>query len=246
MNFQSKQILKNRNIEYSTLTGNQKLDLIRDAYRISNKKINFTVNTWQKRTKLQILSDFWVGDLAKIVVKNYLQENGLLVTDYDSIRTDNFKLADQFDLKVNDLEIEIKSSIEKYSKDLTLIINKRRIIDNKHLSHENQSNIVIQVFFVPKDLNIAKKFETEMANLAWNNENIKKIAKILELQFEIYIMGWTTRQELKNVNDIFTVSNVESDAKARSYSNFTLDKCFNMDQLLNLLKAEPIVDSHVK
>ena len=91
--------------------------------------------------------------------------------------TDQFKHPDQFDLKVHNTEIEIKSSIEKYNKNIDFLIKNRRIIDNKHTSHENHSNIIVQVFFVPKNLDIAKKFESEMSLLEWGNNSIKKNCK---------------------------------------------------------------------
>ena len=57
-------------------------------------------------------------------------------------------------------------------------------------------------------------------------------------------MGWTTRKDLQSVKDIFTVENNETNAQSRSYSNYTLDKCMNMNELTMMLSS--LVDNHFK
>ena len=57
-----------------------------------------------------------MGDIAKLCYKNFLEANNIVVIDYDQIRNDKFKNPDKFDLKINEIELEIKSSLEKYTK----------------------------------------------------------------------------------------------------------------------------------
>lgn len=240
MTFVSKTVTPQRKVEALNVSVDEKLDCIRDAYRVSRKKVKYTANTWKKRTDMQILSDHWVGDFAKQTVKLYLQSQNLSVIDYDDVRDDGFKRPDMFDLTYNGIEIEIKSSVEKYTTNLIDIINKRRIIDNKYSSHVNHSNIIVQVFFIPKKAIIGKKFEMEVGSLPFNDDSIRKIATILQNQFDVYIMGWTTRMALQQHKEIFKVSNRQLSANIRSYTDFTLDTCYNMNTLcshLSLMSA---------
>ena len=136
-------------ISYLDLTNKEKKLLVFEALNNSIKKIDNTINTWQKRNKIQILSDFLIGDLAKLCYKKFLIDNNLNVTDFDSVRQDNFKNHDRFDLSYSNNNIEVKSSLEKYTCDLEMIVNKRRIIDNKYSTHINKANVILQVFFCP-------------------------------------------------------------------------------------------------
>ncbi len=191
------------------------------AIETAKLKLDNTVDTWQKdRHPNAKIIDILSGDLAKNIVKLYINCNiDINVIEYDAIRTDDFLNRDEFDLKINKNEIEVKSSLEKYSRDIDVICNKRNIIINLHRSHMSSSKYVFQVFFVPKNLGDFKEIETlnKQPNKVFSLSLFMQHTKLFYLaKMDIYICGWVD-QTLLSYGDSFGVRNTTTGANYRKY-----------------------------
>lgn len=83
------------------------------------------------------------GDLAKLCVKRWIEENGLECIDWDDVRTSWKSQRKRFDLNVNDHDIEVRSSISSYP---TI----QEVLRNEHIIHPSNvrvKEITVQVFF---------------------------------------------------------------------------------------------------
>lgn len=200
----------------------------------TNKVLN-TVDTWQRRSKVQRYTDIMLGDLAKNIVKKYLlflnPELEAKLIEYDRIRTDKFKNRDLFDLKIGNRVIEVKSSAEKYTKNLTQILNGRRIIINVGNVHEHDTDFIIQVFFVPNDLTFFKGIENINPNQDLEIFS-KKFCDDLIKNTKPYICGWADKDmQLKAKQELFSVENNSTDATKRNYANVLLINSIDIEHL---------------
>jgi len=84
-----------------------------------------------------------IGDLAKLAVKEWLEENGFTVTDYDDVRTGWRSSRKPYDLQVNNHDIEVRSSIAGQPK-LQWILRNENII---HPCNVRVKEVTIQAFF---------------------------------------------------------------------------------------------------
>lgn len=198
---------------------------------IKKSKKENTANTWQsKRSSFKKFTDLFPGDLAKNIVRFILEQKGLIVQDYDKIRTDDFRFNDKFDLKFKDKEIEVKSSIEKYSNDIeNLIVNRRYIV----YPNRNISDLIFQVFYVFEN-QTGKDFFNDMEQLD-EKSFISKYAltskkvfvqKFVEFSPCAYVMGFITKSmALEKKNDVFIYSNdsIKEDNN-RSYIDFFINE----------------------
>jgi hypothetical protein len=107
-----------------------------------------TADTWQRgRTDLKKFTDLFPGDLAKNIVYDYLTRDlGLQIVNYDRIRTDDWRNSDQYDLKIGDDTIEVKSSIEKNFVDVEEVRRKRRVMVYAQLQRLN--DYIFQVYYI--------------------------------------------------------------------------------------------------
>ncbi|MCF7559410.1 hypothetical protein L3X39_02085 [Sabulilitoribacter multivorans] len=199
------------------------------SYKKSNKEN--TANTWQpKRSPFKKFTDLFPGDLAKNIVRFLLEQKNLIIQDYDKIRTDNFRFNDKFDLKFNNKEIEVKSSIEKYSNDIqNLIVNRRYIV----YPNRNISDLIFQVFYIFENQN-GKEFFNDMEQLdeksfiSKYSLSSKKVfvQKFVEFSPCAYVMGFITKSmALQKKNDVFVYSNdsIKEDNN-RSYIDFFINE----------------------
>lgn len=84
-----------------------------------------------------------IGDMAKLSVKSWLEENGFEVTDWDDIRTSWRSQRKTYDLQINNHNIEVRSSISQYD-------NVSSVLANEHIIHPYNvkvKEITIQAFF---------------------------------------------------------------------------------------------------
>jgi len=172
-----------------------------------------TQDTWQlDRSSFRKFTDLFPGDLAKNLVRRFFDSKAIMLIDYDKIRTDNFEQHDLFDLKHNELRIEVKSSIEKRTNSIDFIVEKRRIIiyANKPLS-----DITIQVFFLFKDER-CKSFLNDMEKLAEGpfkekyhiQDETDFTRQFVACSPEAFIMGYVTKESAAaRMKDIFTYAN---------------------------------------
>lgn len=173
----------------------------------SLQKTQNTIDTWQTRDDNQRLFNIFIGDYAKNIIHSYLRDflNINTILNYDWLRKDQFRNTDIYDLKSGNIEIEVKSSIEKHSKNLSNILVNRNIIVNLYNAHVSNSDYIFQVFFIPR-------------NLEWfNNLSINDKIYFFNLKnINMYIMGWIENK--KQVGDSsFSVENLDQKAKSREY-----------------------------
>lgn len=213
-------------------------------------KASYTADTWQKRpNKYAKFVDIFYGDFAKNIVRSFIESNAanLEIVEYDLIRTDDFKNHDLFDLKVKGREIEVKSSLEKYTKSTNEIYDNRRIIVNVYGSHETLSDFVVQVFFVPNDLRrfeVIENFNKQNPNMT-DEQTKSKCREEMDYacgSTSIYVCGWINKEmELNAIKEAksgssFGVKNYGSNARFRRYANVMIKDSKHMDELISVLQ----------
>ncbi|MHB1696586.1 MAG: hypothetical protein ACYCSQ_00545 [bacterium] len=215
------------------------------AHETAYKKANKTKDTWQKRNICKRFTNLFTGDLAKNIIAGFLVSqiqdiNGFLI-EYDRIRTDNFENDDLFDLKIkshkDECELEIKSSGEKYSNNLTDIYNGRRIIINKNSPHSHLACIYTQVMFVPQNLSFFK------------NENIIKCDDLADFALKYkkdfensgmkaLIVGYADKDiQEEALKSHFSVQNRQANAKERDYANLLIRDSKTPDEMISYVKS---------
>lgn len=218
-----------------------KQELIEEVKIIATNKFNFTKDYWERGCITRFF-DFFFGDLAKKLVGLFLiqKDNTLDIIDYDDIRDDNFQYPDKFDLKVKNYEIEIKSSLEKYTNSEEIVYNKRRIIIGLYYNKTHIPDYRVQVFFIPKDVlnfwDFMQKDGCKCLNFS-NHSNFidSKIHTILD-DVRIFLMGWIRKEdEIKKINSMqekLKVFNNASQTSEREYINFFLNETRGLDELV--------------
>jgi hypothetical protein len=84
------------------------------------------------------------GDMAKLAVKNWLEEKGFVVLDWDDTRKDDWKSQKkEYDLQVNGHNIEVRSSMPKGKSIKTLMTQEHIILP----SNVKAKEVNVQVFF---------------------------------------------------------------------------------------------------
>jgi len=84
-----------------------------------------------------------IGDMAKLSLKSWLEERGFEVIDWDDVRTSWRSQRKDYDLRVNDHNIEVRSSISQYDNINDVLINEHII----HPCNVKIKEITIQAFF---------------------------------------------------------------------------------------------------
>lgn len=215
------------------------------AFKTAENKFNHTVDFWD-RGCLTRFFDFFFGDLAKNIVITFLKESEptLDVKEYDKLRTDDFTEADLFDLMIDELEIEVKSSLEKYTNNLETIYFKRRIIIGLYKKNEKVPDYRVQVFYIPNNY---RGFWDFMQNDSCNCGELsnhrgfifEKLPNLMK-GLNIYISGWINKNQeeikMKNLEDTLKVRNNDYNYNKREYINFFIEETNDMDELLNDIK----------
>jgi len=129
-----------------------------------------------------------IGDLAKLSVKNWLEEQGFGVTDWDDVRNSWRSQRKDYDLQVNNHNIEIRSSISQY-------VNIRDVLRNEHIIHPcnvRVKEVTIQAFFANKNCD-------ELWIVSWalkrhlENGNLRSPRRIGPRLVDFYLMPFTHR-----------------------------------------------------
>ena len=218
-------------------------DEINWAYITAKNKFNFTKDFWP-RGCLTRFFDFFFGDLAKNIVKVFLlsQNPNLKIIEYDQVRIDNFEKPDEYDLKIGDFEIEVKSSLEKYTDKLETMLNERRIIIGLYKPNEPIPDYRVQVFFIPMKLDnywdFMQKNKCRCMKYSVHEDFIlKKIPAMLD-EIDIFIAGWIKKDDesrmlaLKN-RGILRMKNFKLGKSHREYLNFFIKDTRKLDDLVN-------------
>lgn len=219
------------NIKFNRIINKKEVDW---AYMTAIRKLDNTNDSWKKRSKIQRFMDIFVGDLAKNLVVSELFKlyPKINIEEYDKIREDNFINSDLFDIKINGFEIEIKSSVEKYTKNINAIKNARNIIFNKNNIHEKLNDFIFQVFFIPNDLSFFKKVSDGDYNELELNVFLKNNMNSF-LNIEIYIAGFVNKNDVLNKNETFKIENMSNGDKKREYLEFKIKDIKNIKDFRN-------------
>lgn len=193
---------KNHEFYQMDLIDNQKQ--IDWAFKTAKLKLNYTIDSYKQRSDFSRFSNIFLGDLAKNMVKKFIllesKESKNYLKEYDRIRNDNFEHSDKYDLKfeVNEkkkFNIEVKSSGEKYSKDLNRLLE-RKVILNKNNVHEKIEPIVFQVMFVPKDLKFFND-QSKYEKMDFDEAIVKYKQDFLKQDIKGYIVGYANKKMQK-------------------------------------------------
>ncbi|RLI20333.1 hypothetical protein DRO54_06500 [Candidatus Bathyarchaeota archaeon] len=95
------------------------------------------------RRQFEKYKSSFMGDLAKLALKEWLEEQGFEVIDYDDVRSSWRSSRKPYDLQVNNHNIEVKSSVAQRP-------NLQWILQNEHIIHPcnvTVKEITVQTFF---------------------------------------------------------------------------------------------------
>lgn len=217
------------------------------AYITASNKFNHTMDHWS-RGCLTKFFDFYFGDLAKNIVKKFIisKDNLLRIVEYDQVREDNFEKPDLYDLMIGNLEIEVKSSLEKYTNNLDDIYINRRIIIGLYTTNINVPDYRIQVFFVPNEYDgfwdFMQKDKCKCNDLNKHKEFILEKLPELINNLNIYIAGWINREnesiKMQDSDNTLKISNDEFDSTQREYINFFIRETNPLDDLVNNIRKK--------
>lgn len=227
---------------------------IESAKQTALLKCGNTFDSWQKRTDFERFINIFYGDLAKNLIKNLIQHNLKNmnvninnIIEYDEVRNDNFKYPDKYDLilcakkdenKQTKIEIEVKSSLEKYiTKEVDIKnLNNRRIIFNLENEHENITDVIMQIFFFCED-NKLENLNNEFKNKSLNEVD-EYFNKLKELKVFAYFMGYINKKmqiDLKKSQKEFIVSQGETKNFERKYGDFLVKNAKKPEEFINNL-----------
>lgn len=142
----------------------------------------------RQRTTFERYQRSVIGDMAKLSVKSWLEENGLEVIDWDDVRTSWRSQRKQFDLQVNGHNIEVRSSISNYRTIRETIRNENII----HPCNVRAKEITIQTFF-------ANKRCSELLICGWTrqrhleNSNLRSPVRVGPRLVDFYFMPFSHR-----------------------------------------------------
>ena len=206
--------------------------------QVINKTVNNTIekylytilNMGYSRTPVELLDNIFMGDFAKNLIYKYLAQQSINIEDYDEIRTDNFQNPDNgWDLKVNNLKIEVKSSAipksdivnnNKLSKNtFQNILNNRdvKVYAKKCdscpfiLPDSLESDIFIQIYF-PNAITYKIGFDNAeelYREISKDPNNLKSIIKI-QKYYNAYYFGYLTKQDIIDIYNYNTQNNNKS------------------------------------
>lgn len=220
------------------------------ALHTATAKMEHTIDSWQQRkSKFAKFVDIYYGDLAKNIVRAFIEEKDatIRIVEYDRVRDDKFLYHDKYDLMIGNEKIEIKSSLEKKLTEPEALFNSRRIIINIKNMHQSISDYVVQVFYVPHNISHYKEIEEQ------NNHNVQENLQYLckkEVEYSlestaIYIAGWVDKEtqikaidNSRNQNNNFGVSNYSTNAGFRQYANILINTTQRMDDLIRVFKKQ--------
>ena len=228
----------NKEIEFAKYTASEKA------------KGERTYDRFKKRYSLEKFMNLFPGDLAKNLFRMSVKNNfGIELLDYDRIRKDNFENNDLFDLKYKtkncEIEIEVKSSIEKYSRGKEILINNRRIII---FNKRGIKDVIAQVLFIPKNeecLDFANNYGRinsgkepinlkEFKKLHAINDETDFISKFINCM-EACIMGFTIKEQIKEVKE--TMEFQPQGETKREYLNIYIKDSFPIKYLPKQIKT---------
>lgn len=212
------------------------------AFKTAYLKTKNTIDTWQQRSPCKRFTNIFLGDLAKNLFKSFIlfyrPHFMKFVVEYDIMRNDNFSQADEYDLRIINnntfYNIEIKSSGEKYTHDINSLLNNRRIVVNVNNIHQHFEDFLIQVMFVPTDLNFFKNenFDCKDFELFCR----KYLQNFYSQNITAYIVGYATRTMQQGaIKNLFNVENKNAGAKNRGYADLAIVNSLSMQTFLNEL-----------
>ncbi len=128
-----------------------RLSSITRAAILSQLKMSTITDTFlQRDTEFARYRSSMIGDIAKLCAKQWLENQGFEVTDWDDVRSSWRSSRKRFDLEVNACKIEIASSIEQLDHlsrraALTQILQEKSIIQPVR---RTVKDVVLQIYFI--------------------------------------------------------------------------------------------------
>lgn len=222
---------KKENHHFFMIRVNEQVQDFEWAIQTARAKTKFTFNTWQRgRTSCKIFTNHFLGDLAKNLFKSFLLKERPQykerILEYDRLRTDNFRIKDDYDLAIetNDkirLNIEVKSSGEKKLQNADDFFENRRIVININNQHQHFEWAVVQIMFIPQNMSF---FENE--NIPCNNFDSfidGYIKAFKENNVVAYIVGYADeKMQREYASSIYSVKNFQARALKRDYADLRI------------------------
>ena len=160
-------------------------------------KSSFIGNTFvRNRTRFEKYKRSLIGDLAKLVVKDWLEENSFSVTDYDDVRTGWASSRKPYDLQVNNHNIEVRSSVASQT-------NQNWVLHNENIIHPcnvNVKEVTVQVFFRDGKCDMAWLFGWALKTALENNQ-YRQPRRVGNRLTDFYLMPFSNHNA-RTMNDL--------------------------------------------
>jgi hypothetical protein len=204
-----------------------------------------TVNTWQKRTSFEKFSDLFIGDLAKNVVGEHLTNTfSLPIVNYDEVRTDGFTQPDRYDLQVDAVTIEVKSSIEKNLTNIDEVWQQRRIIV---YADQKIHDFIFQVYFLGESGDLAfcrdvEKMRSEEFQRKYRVHTPEEFADLFcEKVVQAHIVGFADRslaEQYVREKRFFRFKGKTGREIERDYLNLFIRDCYPPERFADMVHAD--------
>lgn len=224
--------------------------LKKTAMNAIRKYSHTSTSMMYNRTPVELLDNIFMGDLAKNALLEWLKPRcNSNITDYDEVRTDNFKEPDpgwDFIAGNKQLKAEVKSSIPTHNENYNRIITLRDIkitashdkgltwIDPKTL----ESDIHIQIYFYAKPW---KNGYSNFDNLAHDlNTNPGLIHSVINTKkySEPLFFGWNIKKNIIAYSEKLDNPTWSFDKTSRIYWKCPIKEAFNLSQLVKYINRE--------
>ncbi|MBE2228234.1 MAG: hypothetical protein IAE93_12850 [Ignavibacteria bacterium] len=164
----------------------------REAERVTRLKGNYIHDTFEIRTLPERIRRSYEGDMAKLAIIGWLEDNGKEVLDWDTARNGDWTTSNKpYDILVSDKNIEIRSSKE-IGKSLGFILRNRNIIQP---TYANILDVTIQAYWNDEEYENVHVF-------AWNNRDDFLNAPVRNIRGQTFHMMPFTANEAQPMNDL--------------------------------------------
>lgn len=221
---------------------------IEKARESANKKLLHTIDTWQKdRPCVKKWFDLFPGDFATRIVASFLLIHGIQATIYDDVREDGFKKSDLYDLKVGNIEIDVKSSLLKQrnvdSGNLNVVLDKIREM-NIIAYPKKIKPVHIQVFFwLPDKPTFFDDIENQSGEpcsfdaYLLQKDEIKKYENEFIEKGVAVLAGWADKDLLVSASERTEMGNSLANTNRRVYKRLKLKEAYAIEELPRYLRA---------
>lgn len=224
--------------------------LEKTAANVIRKYSHTHTSMMYNRTPVELLDNIFMGDLAKNALLEWLKPRCICtITDYDEVRTDNFKEPDpgwDFMAGNKQLKAEVKSSIPTRNENYNRIIALRDIkitasqdkgvtwIDPQTL----ESDIHIQIYFYAKPWkNGYDNFDKLAGDLTANPDLIHTVINTKKYSEPLFF-GWNTKKNIVAYSKNLDKPTWSFDKTSRIYWKCPIKEAFDLSQLVRFINRE--------